>query len=141
LKSKCPNFESTKDFSEAWNNAKENIGRGLNTKKRKVFHFELGDIQRFMNHMLSSTSTNYTMHREVMLWASLLFFTGMRPGEAAYTKGYKKFHHYLRVKDVEVRCMETDDYGVCFSILIKISWLKHNRFRGETYVHPSFYYY
>jgi hypothetical protein len=36
LKSKCPNFERTKDFSDAWDKAKENIGRGLSTKKREV---------------------------------------------------------------------------------------------------------
>jgi hypothetical protein len=56
LKSKCPNFERTKDFSDAWDKAKENIGRGLSTKKREVFYFELCDMQWFVKYMLSAPS-------------------------------------------------------------------------------------
>lgn len=33
-----------------------------------------------------------------MVWATLLFFTGMRPGEAAYSDGYKEDGHYLHVE-------------------------------------------
>jgi hypothetical protein len=90
-----------------------------------------------------------------MLWASLLFFTGMRPGEAAYTEGYKDEGHYLRVKvyrllvldlnyktcshffllklsqNVEVKRLGDDSYGPQLSIEFTVSWTKHNRYRNE----------
>jgi hypothetical protein len=82
--------------------------------------------------MFSASFKQWSMHRQDMLWAALLFFTGMRPGEAAYSSGHKADFHYLRVQNIQVRRAEDDDFGIRFSILIEVTWTKHNRFTGET---------
>ena len=92
----------------------------------------MNDMNKFMTHMFSTSSDHWLKHRQVMLWASLLFFTGMRPGEAAYTKGHKDDKHFLRVRDIQVECFKVDTYGVRFSITITIGWMKNKRFSGKT---------
>ena len=110
------------------------MGRTLCLEERPKVRFGLGDMRKFMSHMLTTSYGTWLMRRQVMLWASLLFFTGMRPGEAAYTGGYGVDGHYLHTKNFQVRRLEDDLYGVRFAILMEVSWLKHNRFRGVTYV-------
>ena len=111
--------------------AKENIGRELCMKKRPVIRFGLGDLKRFMMHMLSMPAKNWRARRLVMLWTTLLFFTGMRPGEAAFSRGYSAEGHYLHVKNLTIRRLEEDLYGSQFSVVFEVGWLKHHRYRGE----------
>jgi hypothetical protein len=115
---------------EGWRRARHNIGLKLCIEKRGLYHADVNDMQKFMSHMLSKPFDNRLMHRQVMLWASLLFFTGMRPGEAAYSSGYKEDCHYLRVRNILVGRFGTDKHGVRFSVTITVEWMKHNRYKG-----------
>jgi hypothetical protein len=100
-------------------------------KKRPVMRFGLGDLKKFMMYMLTTPAQNWRVRRLVMLWTTLLFFTGMRPGEAAFTRGYSADGHYLRVKNLTIHRLRDDLYGPQFSVVFEVGWLKHNRYRGE----------
>jgi hypothetical protein len=132
VRMKCEDFAPKRRFLDEWDKAKENIGRGLTTKKRPIIHFGWGDLVTLMNHVICTPPGKFwKLRRTVMMWTTLLFFTGMRPGEAAYTSRHAVDGHYLRVKNLEVRRIGRDDYGNRFSIIFEVAWLKHNRFRGE----------
>lgn len=120
---------------EDWANARESIGRELTTEKRPIIHFSLGDLVTLLNHVITTPPGKFwKLRRVVMMWTTLLFFTGMRPGEAAFTANHRVDGHYLQVKNLEVRRIERDDYGNRYSIIFEVAWLKHNRFKGEVYV-------
>lgn len=51
-----------------------------------------------MMYMMSTPPNRWRTRRMVMLWATLLFFTGMRPGEAAFSRRHDRDGHFLHVK-------------------------------------------
>jgi hypothetical protein len=83
--------------------------------------------------------------------------TGARPGEFAYSRGYREHGHYLKVEvsvffffiqyhhifytdstlflqDLEFKWIGKDAAGPIFTMTVTVSWIKGKRFCGHVYV-------
>jgi hypothetical protein len=119
-----------------WYNARESVARTLSFAKRPTVRFGGGDIRALLNATLYSqtSSSCWDLNLQDALFWTLLYATGARPGEFAYSRGYREQGHYLKVEDLEFRRVGEDSAGPIFIMLIQISWLKGKRFKGKTYV-------
>lgn len=67
-------------------------------EKRPIVRIGGGDIRALVNTMLysSNTSTCWDCELQIALFSTLLYVTGARPGDYAYSAGHREDGHYLK---------------------------------------------